>query len=344
MYSRTSRFLIAATACTSLVATPVLAQKASALVGLNGAPVANAENELRSLGFKNISSHRGSGGFVNSYWWNGRSDNCVVVETRGGQIMTVNDASDQDCGHHTGNAGAAAGAVAGAALLGALLASKSHHREGQQYDETKTAEFDRGYKDGLYNGAYHNYNRNDAYSHGYQKGVEEREANLSHHHRRGGYSAVARIDDLNGARAAGGMDTLSQRGFRQVDNFTSGNTRYSIQYRPESRQCIQVTIADGHFYDVSDIGQHPKCAGGSGAGQGMGTTPTVDFDDVIGRSGEKAREILNGRGFTRVARFGDDSTRYAIMWRAQSGQCLQMMIVSDRVADIRDIGQHPNCR
>lgn len=259
MPARYTRFMIAAAAASSLVATPVLAQKASALAGLNGAPAANAENELRSLGFKNISSHRGSGGFVNSYWWNERGDNCVVVESRDGQVMTVNDATDQDCGHHKGNAGAAAGAVAGAAILGALLASKSHHREGKQYDETQTAEFDRGYKDGLYNGAYHNYNRNDAYAHGYEKGVEEREVNLSHHHRRGGYSQVAQFGDLKGARAAGGMDELYRRGFRQVDSIDAGNTAYSIQWRAESRQCIQVTIADGRFYDVADIGQHPNC-------------------------------------------------------------------------------------
>ena len=251
---------VALAASTALVATPVLAQKASALVGLNGAPAANAENELRSLGFKNISSHRGSGGFVNSYWWNERGDNCVVVESRDGQVMTVNDATDQDCGHHKGSdAGAAVAAVAGAAILGALLSHKSHHRENKQYDETQTPEFERGYKDGLYNGAYHNYNRNDAYSHGYSKGVEEREANLSHHYNRGGYVQTARFDDLQGARAAGGMDTLERRGFRQVDNFTSGNTRYSIQYNRDTRQCVQVTIADGHFYDLRDIGRHPQC-------------------------------------------------------------------------------------
>jgi hypothetical protein len=55
------------------------------------------------------------------------------------------------------------------------------------------------------------------------------------------------------------MDELARRGFSQVDNFVSGNTRYSIQWRAASKQCVQVTIADGHFYDLSDIGQHPKC-------------------------------------------------------------------------------------
>ncbi|MCA0910737.1 hypothetical protein [Qipengyuania gaetbuli] len=253
---------VALAASTALVATPVLAQKASALVGLNGAPAANAENELISLGFKNISSHRGSGGFVNSYWWNERGDNCVVVESRDGQVMTVNDASDQDCGHHKGgDAGAAVAAVAGAAILGALLSHKSHHHEDKQHYNNVEDEghYERGYNDGLHNAPYHNYDRSNAYSDGYQSGVSQRNANLSYHSGRGGYHATAQFSDLQGARAAGGMDTLERRGFRQVDNFTSGNTRYSIQWNRDTRQCVQVTIADGHFYDLRDIGRHPQC-------------------------------------------------------------------------------------
>ncbi|QIG54825.1 hypothetical protein G6N82_12270 [Altererythrobacter sp. BO-6] len=253
------KFLIGAVATTALVATPVLAEKAAQLVDINGMRGSSAEGALQSRGFAHTSTNKNSMGYAYSYWWNERDDNCVVVEVYNGRVESINDATDQDCGHHKGSAGAAVGAVAGAAILGALLSHKSHHREGKQYDETQTSEFERGYKDGLYNGAYHNYNRNDAYAHGYEKGVEEREANLSHHHRRGGYVQTARIDDLQGARAAGGMDELQRRGFRQVDNFTSGNTRYSIQWRPESRQCVQVTIADGHFNDVRDIGQHPNC-------------------------------------------------------------------------------------
>ena len=255
-----SRMFVAIMASSALLATPVAAMKASELTYINGMEAGPAQRELVSRGYTSTSSHRGSGGFVNSYWWNGSKDSCVVVESRGGQVLTINDATDQDCGHHKGGDGAAVvGAVAGAALLGALLSGKSHHKKGQSYDANQTTEFNRGYTDGLYNGAYHNYSRSDAYSNGYEQGVQEREANLSHHHRRGGYSPAAEFHDLNGARAAGGMSQLEARGFRQVDNFATGNTRYSIQWRAQSRQCVQVTIADGRFYDIRDIGQHPNC-------------------------------------------------------------------------------------
>jgi hypothetical protein len=252
--------LLATTLSITLVVTPALAKKASELTYLNGQSAGSVQNQLESSGFKFVSSHKSSGSFVNSYWWNRKDNNCIVVEASGGQVLTINDTQDSDCGHSGGgDAAAAVGAVAGLAILGAVLSSKSHHRSGTNYDQQQTAEFDRGYQDGLYNGPYHNYNRNDAYSNGYEKGVDERNANLSRHHGRGGYAQVAQFNDLIGARAAGGMDQLANRGFTQVDNFTSGNARYSIQWRRQSRQCLQVIVSNGRLENITDIQTHPNC-------------------------------------------------------------------------------------
>jgi hypothetical protein len=252
--------LLATTVSITLVVTPALAKKASELTYMNGQSAGSVQNQLESSGFKFVSSNKSSGSFVYSYWWHRKDNNCIVVEASGGQVLTINDTQDSDCGHSGGgDAAAAAGAVAGLAILGAALASKSHHRSGTNYDQQQTAEFDRGYQDGLYNGPYHNYNRNDAYSNGYEKGVDERNANLSRHHGRGGYAQVAQFNDLIGARAAGGMDQLANRGFTQVDNFTSGNARYSIQWRRQSRQCLQVIVSNGRLENITDIQTHPNC-------------------------------------------------------------------------------------
>ncbi len=249
-------------AAIALVTTPALADKASQLTDINGSHGRDAEYQLQERGFAHVSTNKNSMGYVYSYWWDKGDDDCVQVEVYDGRVMTINDASDQDCGHHKGgDAAAAAGVLAGAAILGALLSHKSnHHDDGKHYSNTEDEQhYDRGFTDGLHNAAYHNYDRSDAYSSGYSAGVQQRNANLSHHHGYGGYDHAATFKDLTDARAAGGMSQLEQRGFRQVDNFTSGDTRYSIQWRPQSRQCVQVTIADGHFYDLRDIGQHPKC-------------------------------------------------------------------------------------
>ena len=252
---------IALAASSALVATPVLAEKANELTFINGSLGRDAEGQLRDRGFAHVSTNKNSMGYVYSYWWDEGDDDCVQVEVYDGRVMTINDASDQDCGHHKGNAGTAVAAVAGAALLGALLSHKSNHHDDNKHLESTEdeAHYERGYTDGLHNAPYHNYDRSNAYSNGYQSGVSQRSANLNYHTGRGGYHATAQFADLQGARAAGGMETLERRGFRQVDNFTSGNTRYSIQYNRDTNQCVQVTIADGHFYDLRDIGRHPQC-------------------------------------------------------------------------------------
>ena len=256
-----SRF-VAVTTAIALASGPALAEKAAQLTDINGSMGRDAESALQQRGFAHVSTHKNDMGYVYSYWWDKADDDCVQVEVYNGRVETIQDASDQDCGHHK-NAGATAavGAVAGAAILGALLSHKSHHHDDNNHlsDQKAEAEYERGYNDGLYNASYHNYDRSDAYSSGYTAGVDERQAKLSHHHGRGGYAQVAQFADLKDARAAGGMSELERRGFRQVDNFTSGNGRYSIQYRKESNQCVQVTIADGRFYDLRDIGRHPKC-------------------------------------------------------------------------------------
>ena len=249
----------------TMAATPALADKARQLTDLNGARASSAESALQSRGFRHVSTHKSTSGYVNSYWWDESDDDCVTVEVYDGRVMTISDATDQDCGHHKGSdAAVAVGAVAGAALLGALFSHKSHHREDRDYDKDQGVEFERGYRDGLHNASYHNYNRDEAYSHGYQQGADERQANLnSHHHgrhhRRGGYAAVAQYADLQGARASSADSELRRRGFNDVDAFKSASTAYTIWARPASNQCLQMTVADGRVYDIRDIGTNPKC-------------------------------------------------------------------------------------
>lgn len=246
------------------VATPALADRAAQLTQLNGLQAGGVESALRSRGFTHIASHRNSMGYTYAYWWDNGDNTCVRTEVYGGNVESIVDATAADCNQTGGggnnNAGAAV-AVAGLAILGAALASRSHHREGNDFNAQQTAQFDRGYTDGLHGAAYHNYDRSDAYSNGYQVGTDERSANLSHHSGRGGYQQFARFDDLQGARAAGATDELGRRGFRQVDNFASGNARYGIYWNSGTHQCLQAITANGRLEDIRDIGQHPNCRG-----------------------------------------------------------------------------------
>lgn len=260
---RRFKTLTASLGAAGMILLPIAAQadEARQLIDINGMYASDAESALRNRGFEFISHNRNSRGYNYSYWWDGSDKSCVQVEEYNGRIETINDATRQDCGHHTGGGGGAAAALLGAVIIGAAASHSSNHHEDNRHheDEERERQFERGYNDGLHNASYHNRNNHDGYADGYAAGVDERNANLRDHHGRGGYNQTAQFSDLQGARAAGGMDELERRGFEQVDNFTSGNTRYSIQWREQSRQCLQVTIADGHFYDIRDIGQNPNC-------------------------------------------------------------------------------------
>ncbi len=263
MQVRLHNSIIASIACTALIAAPAMARKASEMTDLVGARASSGESQMEARGFVQIDNKVGEYNTRHGYWWNGSDKNCLHVETYDGRYSSITDASKGDCNQKdgSGDAAVAVGAVAGVALLAALLSHKKHNHPDNQHlaDQQTEAQYERGYNDGLHGAAYHNYDRSDSYSTGYSNGVEQKNSNTSYHHGRGGYSQVAKFDDLTNARASSADSALGQRGFGNVDAFKSGNTAYTIWYRRDSRQCLQMTVADGRVYDIRDIQQHPRC-------------------------------------------------------------------------------------
>lgn len=182
---------VAALAAISLVSSQAMARNASQMSDLVGARAASAQGQVEARGFTYIDEHVGKE-YVHTYWWNARDKNCIDIKLADGRYHSITDAANSDCNQKgRGGAGAAvAGAAVGALLIAALTSHKSsHHDDGKHYANVEDdAHYERGYTDGLHNAAYHNYDRSDAYANGYSAGVDEREANLSHHQRRGGYA------------------------------------------------------------------------------------------------------------------------------------------------------------
>jgi hypothetical protein len=100
------------------------------------------------------------------------------VTTRDGRYQALTDVDPSDCGQTKKESGMSDGAkvaVGAAALLGiAALAHKSHQRDDRNYNEQQTADFERGYRDGLYNNSFNSRGGSGEYSDGYNKGVDER--------------------------------------------------------------------------------------------------------------------------------------------------------------------------
>jgi len=251
--------MCAAAATVAMAVAPVAAANTPGSVrDLVGAKGSSGEDQLEYRGFHRISGHTEYDSKIN-YWWNGNTKECIKVVTYDGNFQSINKTTNADC-HQKGDGGdkAAAVAVGAAALLGVVaLASKSHHRDGKDYDERGTAEFERGHRDGLYGQPYHNYSRSDAYSSGYDSGVRERANQTSYrggYSHGGGYSAYAEFNDLQGQERNYATGQLASRGFTQLDNKrTDNNGRYMTYWRAASRQCLVVNSRNGYIYSIESV-------------------------------------------------------------------------------------------
>jgi hypothetical protein len=76
----------------------------------------------------------------------------------------------------------------------------------------------------------------------------------------GGHSTrPAVISDLRGRDSIKVFDIMTSRGFKSVDSITSGETLYGIYFNAATKQCVQVTNANGRVVDARDIHTHPNC-------------------------------------------------------------------------------------
>ena len=250
-----------------LMPTAAMAATPRDVSDLVGARAAGGETQLEQRGYVHIKTDK-SDDRAWSYWWHSGRKQCLSVATVDGRYDSITDTPAADCNQRGGKSdgSAVAAGVAVAALIGAIaLAHKSHnHDDGKHYDDDKTdAVYERGFRDGLYNQSYHNYDRADAYSRGYEAGTRQREDETSYRHGHrsgaGGYTRSVNVSDLQGARASSADGELQSRGFRNVDALKSGNAAYTIWYNRDTRQCLQMAIADGRVDSLVDIGSSPNC-------------------------------------------------------------------------------------
>lgn len=247
---------------------PVMAQTPGNVRDLVGAKAAGGEEALQSRGFVHIKSERGDDRTW-SYWWQPSRKECLSVAVVDGRFDSITSSPAPDCNQSVSKKSDGAAVAAGvgiAALIGAIaLAHKSKdHESGKHYDNaSEDSAYERGYRDGLYNQSYHNYDRSTPYSNGYQAGVAQRGHETSyrdvHRSNAGGYAASVDVNDLVNTRAAGAETAMQSRGFHNVDALKSGTSSYTIWYNGRTRQCIQMGVAEGRVQNMSDIGSSKHC-------------------------------------------------------------------------------------
>ncbi|RJF85692.1 hypothetical protein [Sphingomonas cavernae] len=252
----------AACAVTFIMLNPVTATAATPndLSDLVGARAGQAEGQIEARGYYLADSRKGSENSY-TYWWNASRKVCARVTTSDGRYAAIQSTGASDCNQKGGSDGtAAAVAIGAAALIGAIaLSHKSHdHDDGNHYnDQNREGDYERGYRDGLYNQSYHNYSRTDAYSEGYAAGVRQRGYETSYrpgYYNGGGYGGYVNVNDLVGRSRIDGETELSRRGFVTTDsNKTDYDGRYTTWWRASSEQCITVNTRGGSVYSVNSV-------------------------------------------------------------------------------------------
>jgi hypothetical protein len=244
----------------SLPAASAWAGPADDLRDLVGTKGAGGEAELERRGYTHIDTSKSSNAAF-GYWWHNDKRSCIRVTTRDGRYQALVDADPSDCGQTKKENSISDGAkvaIGAAAILGvAALAHKSHHRDDRNYDERQTADFERGYRDGLYNNSFNSRGAGNEYNDGYNQGVEERRQQSSYRHGSGG-------DHHN----AGWTRCASENQYCKVNG--TARVRYGADNRYEYRnvtggiQCTYKIFGDP-AYGVNKTCEFMPTGGGYGS-------------------------------------------------------------------------------
>lgn len=217
-----------------------------------------AAREMRDRGW--VLTHRETRpDRVFQYWWQARETRCARVGIKDGRVAGIKSVDEHDCNQSSGVSDGAKVAIAAAAIIGvAALAHKSHENDKDRNEQSPqdVAEFDRGYRDGLYHQSYHNYNNTSNYSDGYQRGSEKRATETSYRSDQGYHSGNAgyvNVQDLVGARGSSVDDELRRRGFVNKGSYTQGERAISMWWNGSTRQCLSMTVRDGRAQRLESI-------------------------------------------------------------------------------------------
>jgi hypothetical protein len=216
------------------------------LVGVRGAA---AEADMERRGYTHIDTSKARDAAY-GYWWSNQKGSCVRVATRDGRYQALTDVDASDCGQTKKESGMSDGAkvaVGAAALLGvAALLHRSHQRDDKNFDERQTADFERGYRDGLYNNSFNNQGSGSEYREGYNKGLEERTQQSGY---RPGYG--------NSGDRGGWTRCAAEGEYCRVDG--TARIRYGADNRYEYRNVTGGILCSVRLFGDPIYGVHKFC-------------------------------------------------------------------------------------
>jgi hypothetical protein len=148
----------------------------------------------------------------------------------------------------------AAAAIAGVA---ALAHHNKNHDDGNHYNDANAeAEYERGYNDGLYGGDFNNYNRTDAYNHGFDAGTHDRNVRVSHN--QNNRLDEGRHDSPDLARRAcigeaSSRWSINPRDITAASSSSTGNNEYEVMVTAGYHRSNCGATGDGRFLWIEDL-------------------------------------------------------------------------------------------
>lgn len=89
------------------------------------------------------------------------------------------------------------------------------------------------------------------------------------------------VQDLVGARAAGGETQLLSRGYEQRQSNTVRDQRYTFWWNPRLNHCISVSTMDGRYAAITEV-PAANCSGGAGqSGRPQPSDPSSDASSLV---------------------------------------------------------------
>ncbi|MBK6590405.1 MAG: hypothetical protein IPG22_19155 [Acidobacteria bacterium] len=149
------------------------------------------------------------------------------------------------------------------------------------------------------------------------------------------------VNDLVGARAAGGETTLKSRGYKFIKTSKSDDRSYSNWWKASNKTCLTVVTLNGR-YDSIVSGPEEDCkTGGSDSSSGDGAPS--DVADLVGTKASGGESDLKSRGyrFIKTSKGGDRS--YSNWWKSSSSTCLTVATFNGRFDTIVS-GPAEDCR
>ncbi|MBM3116801.1 hypothetical protein [Jeongeupia naejangsanensis] len=258
------RFPLAALLTSALALNPLLAVASPAFNTdtLIGTRSDTAEQILQNNGYQQVHTENGSDRNWVS-WWNGDRQDCLVTSEKSDRYVAVQPTIAHECQQYASSGGISKGtalalAAGAAALIGgvALYNHNKHHHDGNN-DQANQNDYQQGYQDGLNNRS--SSNGGDAYTSGYNAGIDEYNRQHAGRHHRHGRDAYVDVSDLVGVRASYAESDLTSRGFRNIDGSKGWHNAYTTWWNPRASECVQVVTRDGR-YDRVNVVDANNCA------------------------------------------------------------------------------------